>query len=168
MKKISLLLVCFFSVAGTSSCKNEPEKKLEAVVQNKTGNKELMLAAMQTHLDAISNRDLKILESTLSPEGTMQLILPGTDIIENTAGFMDYHREWFKSAGWTIDSKILNSEAGETMAMVIVESLYQEAERDGQPYFNKMIVSYALKKINKKWYVIKDHMASVQKSTDQK
>lgn len=157
--KLLLLVVFFFS------CKEEALKP-QAVVQNKILNKEMVIGVMQKHLDAISNRDLETLEGTLSPEGTMQLILPGTEIIEKASGFMDYHREWFKTTNWTIDSKILNSEVGESMAMAVVESMYKEPERDGKPYFNRMHVSYVLKKIDGKWYVIKDHMASVQKSTD--
>ena len=148
------------------TCKNESVNKIEPVAQNQDLNKEVVLTVMQKHLDAITNRDLETLKSTLSPNGNMQLILPGTEIIEQTSGFMEYHQEWFKAQNWTIDSKILNSEVGDTMAMVIVESIYKEPERDGKPYFNRMHVSYVLQKVNDNWYVIKDHMASVQKSTD--
>lgn len=158
-----VLLTSFFI-----SCKGEPEKQIETVAQNETSNKEMALAAMQKHLNAVSNRDLVTLESTLSPRGNMQLILPGTEIIKKTSGFMEYHREWFKATNWTLDSKILNSIVGENIAMVIVESVYKEPERDGEPYFNRMTISYDLQKINGEWFVIKDHMASIQKSTDTK
>lgn len=159
---ISLVLLTSLFV----SCKEEATVKPEVSVESQTSNKQMALAIMQKHLEAISNRDLETLESTLSPEGNMQLILPGTEIIEKTTGFMEYHREWFKSDNWTLESKILNSEVGESIAMVVVTSIYKEPERDGKPYFNRMSVSYNLKKIDGKWYVIKDHMASVQKSTD--
>ena len=113
-----VLLTTFFI-----SCKDIPEKPVEAVVKNKTLNLKMVQGVLQKHLDAVSNRDLKTLESTLSPDGNMQLILPETEIIDGTDGFMGYHREWFKTPDWTIDSKILNSEVGETMAMIIVESI---------------------------------------------
>ncbi len=165
MKRLFLVLHLFVFIFLFTSCNGEVEKP-NAVVQNKTLNREMALGVMQKHLDAISNRDLETLESTLSPEGNMQLILPGTETIEKTSGFMEYHREWFKTDNWTLDSKILNSEVGETMAMVVVESIYKEPERNSKPYFNRMAVSYDLQKINGNWYVIKDHMASIQKSTD--
>ena len=161
--------LCFCLVLITlffCSCKDETTIKPEINIQSQTTNTEMAVAQLQKHLDAISTRDLETLESTLSPEGNMQLILPGTEIIEKTSGFMDYHREWFKADDWTLDSKILNSEVGETMAMVVVESIYEEPERNGKPYFNRMTISYDLKKINDTWYVVKDHMASIQKSTD--
>jgi len=166
MKKTTLFFNLLLLLVFFLSCKEEVTVKPQAVVQDKTLNKEMALGVMQKHLNAISNRDLETLESTLSPEGTMQLILPGTEIIEKTSGFMEYHREWFQSTNWTIDSKILNSDICESIAVSVVESVYKEPERDGKPYFNRMHVSYVLKKIEGKWYVIKDHMASVQKSTD--
>ncbi len=129
-------------------------------------NRSAFLDVMQTHLDAVTNRDLETLRSTLSPKGNMQLILPGTEIIEKVSGFMEYHKEWFDAPDWTFETKILNTEVGETMGMAITEVVYREPERDGKPYFNRMIVSYDLKKIEGTWYVIKDHASSVEKSTD--
>ena len=96
----------------------------------------------------------------------MQLILPGMEIIEEVDGFMQYHREWFEAKNWSFDYSILNSEVGETMGMVVVSFTYKESNRDGKPYFNRMVVSYDLQKIDGKWYIIKDHATSVEKSTD--
>ena len=121
---------------------------------------------MKKHLDAVTNRDLETLKSTLSPQGNMQLILPGTEIIEGVGGFIDYHKEWFEAPDWTFETKILNTKVGEVMGMAIVEIVYREPERDGAPYFNRMIVSYDLQKTDNQWYVIKDHASSVEKSTD--
>ena len=79
---------------------------------------------------------------------------------------MDFHREWFKDEAWSFETKILNTEVGETMGIAITEIVYREPERNGVPYFNRMIVSYALKKIDGSWYIIKDHASSIEKSTD--
>jgi len=166
MKKSIVLPILFLFAAFSFSCKEASSTAAKVTIDSQISSKEMALEVMQKHLDAISNRDLKTLESTLSPEENMQLILPGTEIIEKTSGFIDYHREWFKTTNWTIDSKILNSEVGESLATTVVESVYKEPKRDGKPYFNRMHVSYVLKKIDNKWFVIKDHMASVQKSTD--
>jgi len=168
MKKAILFLyaasVCFF----ISSCENQQEDKSSATAQSEVQNREEMLAVMNAHLDAVTNKDLVALENTLSPNGNMQLILTGSEIIEKVSGFVDYHREWFKMGGWTMESKILNHEVGHEMGMVVVESLYKEKERNGVPYFNRLTVSYVLKKINGKWYIIKDHATSNEKSTDKK
>ncbi len=123
---------------------------------------------MEKHLNAVTNRDLKSLKSTLSPNGEMQLILPQTEIINSVDGFMDYHKKWFDAPDWTFETKILNTKIKSDFGMAIVEIMYREPNRDGKPYFNRMTVSYDLEKIDEHWYVIKDHASSVEKSTDTK
>jgi len=102
----------------------------------------------------------------MSPDGEMQLILPSTPIINTVDSFLKFHEEWFVDSTWTFETKILNTTIEEDLGIAITEVIYREPERDGKPYFNKMIVSYALKKKNAAWYIIKDHASSIQKSTD--
>ena len=92
------------------------------------------------------------------------------DLAHHTVdGFMNYHSEWFGiPAKWTFETEILNTEIKEDLGIAITQIIYREPERNGEPYFNRMIVSYALEKINGKWYIIKDHASSVEKSTDKK
>lgn len=129
-------------------------------------NQAAFTKALTVHLNAVSQRDLTTLAATLSPKGDMHLILPQSKMINSAEGFMDYHREWFKSDGWTLDNEIVYTNVGEDMGFAIVEAVYRELERDGKPYFNRMHVSYDLKQMDGKWYVVKDHMCSVAKSTD--
>lgn len=139
------------------------------LIENKASQtNEDFVETMQKHLDAVSNRDLVSLKSTMSPTGKMQLILPKTEIIDSVSNFMQYHEDWFKSPDWTFETKILNTEIGESFGIAITEIIYREPERNGEPYFNRMIVSYALEKIEDNWYIIKDHASSVEKSTDKK
>ncbi|MFK7926020.1 MAG: nuclear transport factor 2 family protein [Bacteroidia bacterium] len=144
------------------SCAGPAERQHPDPAQNQAA----MVTIMQKHLDAVSNQDLETLASTMSPHGNMQLILPGTEIIDKVEGFMGYHREWFATTGWTFETKIVNAKAGPEMGMAIAEVVYREAERDGKPYFNRMIVSYDLQKIEGHWYIVKDHASSVEKSSD--
>ncbi|MBK8968470.1 MAG: nuclear transport factor 2 family protein [Saprospiraceae bacterium] len=121
-------------------------------------------ACLQKHLDAVSNKDLPGLESTLSPDGNMQLILPNREITNTVAEFVDMHRDWFQDTSWTFETKILNAEVGPEIGAATTEIMYREPNRNGKPFFNRMAVSYTLKKINGRWYVIKDHACSLEKS----
>jgi hypothetical protein len=124
------------------------------------------LEVINKHLNAVSNRDLESLKSTLSPTGEMQLILPKAEILYSVEAFLQYHIDWFALPDWTFETKVLNTKVGKQLGMAIVEIIYREPMRDGQPYFNRMIVSYVLERTNGHWYVIKDHASSVEKSTD--
>ena len=156
MKKIPILLLSLIMLNACTAKKNSAH----------IDNKKMFIATMQKHLNAVTNRDLKTLESTMSPTGEMQLIVPKTELISSVDAFMDYHKEWFASSGWTFETKILNTKIFNDFGMAIVEIVYREPLREGKPYFNRMLVSYDLEKIEDHWYIIKDHASSVQKSTD--
>jgi len=161
-----IFISSFLACTDTATNTTNTAAKTEA---NKIQNEKDFVATMQKHLDAVSNKDLAALKSTMSPTGKMQLILPATEIINTVDGFMNYHEEWFKAPGtWTFETKILNTEIKEDLGIAITEIIYSEPERNGEPYFNRMIVSYALEKVNGKWCIIKDHACSVEKSTDPK
>ena len=159
--RIIMLLITYLLV----SCNQKNEVKYN---QELGGNKKMLIATVQKHLNAISNHDLTTLESTLHPNGKMQLILPGNEIINGVNSFVKYHKEWFKDSTWTFETKILNVEAGNKFGVAITEIVYREPDRNGNPYFNRMIVSYGLENINGDWYVFKDHASSIEKSTNHK
>lgn len=161
MKSFQFLIfvLIFFSCQSKENTQSTPE----TIAQNKAA----FTQTLTTHLNAVSQKDLPILQSTLSPKGDMHLILPQSKMTTTVEGFMEYHRAWFEAEGeWTLDNKIVYSNIGEDAGFAIVEAVYKEPQRDGKPYFNRMNVSYDLKKIEGKWYVVKDHMCSVAKSTD--
>lgn len=158
-----LPILSLFIILFSCQTKENTKPSAESIQQNKTA----FTQALTTHLNAVSQRDLTTLKASLSPKGDMHLILPQSKMTTTVKGFMDYHRAWFKAGGeWTLDNKIVYSNVGEDLGFAVVEAVYKEPERDGKPYFNKMNVSYNLKKMDGQWYVVKDHMCSVAKSTD--
>lgn len=174
--KLFLHFTTLFCVASITlnSCNSVSEEKKETAISEENTNKanlnnELKFTqTLQNHLDAVSNKDLKSLQSTLSPDGTMILILPGSETTTTVTEFMDYHKEWFAIPDWTFETEILHIDIGDNFGMAITEIIYLEPNRDGVPYFNRMTVSYDLKKIDGYWYIVKDHASSIEKSTDTK
>lgn len=159
MKPPLLILIILI---GFISCSKKPIMSLEERKQHELD----FVSTMQKHMDAVTNKDLETLASTLPPHGEMQLILEGQEIIESVDGFMDFHKEWFALPNWTFETEIKKSVIGDKMGLSLVEIVYREPERDGKPYFNRMMVSYDLQLIEGKWYIIKDHASSIEKSTD--
>ena len=116
------------------------------------------------HLEAVANKNLSMLEETLSPEGDMWLILPNSEPSTTVKDFLTMHEEWFQDTTWTFETTISHFEAGRDLASATVKVMYKEPDRNGKPYFNKMMVSYVLKLQEGQWYVIKDHACSIDKS----
>jgi hypothetical protein len=131
-----------------------------------TPGESTFLVLMQKHLDAVSQKNLTALAATMSPSGKMQLILPNQEIVYTANKFLEFHEEWFKDTTWTFETKILNSEVDARIGMATTEIIYREPDRNGKPYFNRMIVTYLLENIRGQWYVISDHASSIEKSTD--
>lgn len=142
-------------------------KSIEQTEENIETNKKKFNTVLNKHLEAVPKKDLEAMKSTLTPNGDMQLILPNSEPTKTNAAFMQYHIDWFAAPiEWSFETKVLNTTIGKTVGMAIVEIVYREPLRDGKPYFNRMIVSYDLEKIDNKWYFIKDHASSIEKSTD--
>ena len=159
------LIVNLLCIQGSAQS-NEIGRHQLTASKEKLQDEKAVLSVMNRHLNAVTNKDLNALKSTMSPDGEMQLILPGSEIIHSVDSFMAFHKSWFQDKSWSFETKVLDYKVGEELAMVISEITYREPERNGSPYFNRMIVSYILKKLNDKWYVIKDHASSIEKSTD--
>lgn len=160
--KLVLISLVFLII---NSCGIKEEKTIKNVLSRQE-NEKLFKQTLVKHLNAVTNKDLIALKSTMSPKGNMQLILPDTEILYSVDEFMKFHTNWFKNQNWTFETKILNTKVVDELGIAIVEIVYREPDRNGKPYSNRMIISYALEKIEGNWYIVKDHASSVEKSTD--
>ena len=133
---------------------------------NERENREQFTNLLQTHLNAVSEKNIDKLIATLPPDSNFLFILPNSSPTKLSKDFIEFHTEWFKDASWTFEPKIITTNISEDMGIALVEVLYKEPDRNGKPYFNRMSVSYALKKINDNWYVIKDHASSIDKTKE--
>ncbi|WP_062059619.1 YybH family protein [Aquimarina longa] len=158
---VKLIPVLFFIIIITS-CTTTKKPDHSFNTENETEAKEVL----QKLLTSIENKNIESLQATLSPTGQMELILPKTATTYTVDEFVEIHKKWFKDSTWTMKTKILNIKSSNTIAAATTEAIYNEPDRNGVPYYNHMIVTYVLEKINGKWYVIKDHANSLKKSTD--
>lgn len=163
--KLVLRLSIGLLLFSTFSCENEKIEEVTVKIETNTAeNEKQFTETMQKHLDAVSNKDIESLRSTMSPDGEMMLILPSSEILYTAEKFLDSQEKWFQDTAWTFETKILHTEIGERIGMAVTEIVYREPERNGKPYFNRMIVSYVLKKSDGNWYIIKDHASTVEKT----
>lgn len=148
------------------SCSENNKLQTNEISQQE--NEQAFNKTLDKHLNAIVNKDLDALKSTMSPDGKMQLIMQGTEIINSVDSFINFHEGWFQDTLWTMETKVLRTEIGNTIGLAVTESMYREPERNDEPYYNRMIVTYALEKNNDKWCIINDHASTIEKSTDKK
>ena len=145
------------------TCNSSPNKLIQPTV-DQNQNEKAFHATLQKLLQSIENKDLEAMKSTLAPNGEMQLILPNSPIIFTAKGFLDMHKEWFQDSTWTMKHQVLNAKVGDRIGIATVDAMYKEPNRNGKPYFNNLMVSYTLEKIENQWYLIKDHACSFEKT----
>lgn len=129
-------------------------------------DKQAFKSALEKHLKAVSQKDLSTLAGTLSPKGDMYLVLPRSPITTTAKEFLATHEEWFQDTSWTFETKIIHTDVDANLGIAVVEVMYKEPDRNGKPYFNRMAVSYALRKLDGNWYVIHDQACSLEKTGD--
>lgn len=157
------LILMSLLIIGFNSC-DIKEKEIQKNEISQKQNEKLFKAAILKHLNAVTTKNIEMLKTTMSPNGNMELIQPSSEIVYTVDGFIKFHQEWFGIPNWTVDTKILSMNIGDRIGVATTEFLYKEPERNGRPYFNRLIVSYALEKINNNWYIIKDHASSIEKT----
>jgi len=152
---LAILSVILFSNCSTSSLLSDTQRQK---------NEAAFLEVMNTHLQAISTKNVNQLAATLPPNDEMFLLLDGMEMTTQPEQFLKLQKDWFDSGEWTFEPKIVRSDIGIELGYTIVEVMYKEPDRNGKPYFNRMLISYDLKKINGKWYVVKDQATSIEKT----
>lgn len=160
LKNTNLFAILGILMLAFACTSDKPKAEKEGV--SEVDQEEAFVERLEIHLRAVATKDLKMLKSTMSPEGNMQLILPGAEIKNSVDSFLLFHEQWFQDTTWTFETKILNTKVGERVGTGVTEIIYREPERNGQPYFNRMIVTYTLEKMEDQWYVIMDHASSVE------
>ena len=165
MKAISYCKILLVSLVllMTGSC-NEKSNSIQEEAISTEQNEDSFKAVLAKHLDAVANKDAVALKATMSPNGNMELIQPSSEIVYGVDGFMTFHEEWFAVPNWTVSTEVLSTDIGAKIGVATTEFLYKEPERNGKPYFNRLIVSYTLENIDNSWYIIKDHASSIEKT----
>lgn len=88
-------------------------------------------ATLQTHLDAITERDLAALAPTVHDD--MVLIFPSGSMRVGKEAFMDFHRDWFADPLWAEPYEIADVNVfGCQSAWTLIDYRYQELNEAGE------------------------------------
>lgn len=136
---------------------------LSSCANHKASQSLSFIDTMEIHLSSIVKKDIELMKKTIPLEGDLYLTLPDGSMTSTVKEFVDGQGSWFKSEGWSFANKIIKHEHGKQFGYVLVIADYKEADRKGKPYHHQMFVSYDLKKVKGKWFVVKDHASTIKK-----
>lgn len=83
-------------------------------------------ATLQSHLDAVTNRDLDAYIGTITTGGDLTIIFPGGEIIRTRDEAIAFHTEWFAAPGWTMTFEVDRIVESHHMAVASLRATYTD------------------------------------------
>ena len=80
---------------------------------------------LRRHLRAIQDRDLQGLADTVAP-APLVLIMADGKLVRSTREFLEAHRAWFASPGWTLEAKEIEVFEAPELGVAVLELDYRE------------------------------------------
>lgn len=120
--------------------------------------------ALEQHLEAVTTKNFAALKETVPASGELIWILPNGASFNKAEDFLQNHQTWLQEPQWTMTTRIIQADWGSDYGTATVEADLREPERNGKPYFHRMFITYALKKMDGKWLVVMDHASTIEKS----
>lgn len=89
--------------------------------------------ALQSHLDAIVNRDIEAFKSNLTHGEKLYTIVQNGHAF--TTRSVEIHEQWFKDPNWIWEGSVVHKVVGQDMAMALVEyqTLFETSSAAGLP-----------------------------------
>jgi hypothetical protein len=97
---------------------------------------------LETHLQAVCDRDIDTLEASLSKDSSITLILPNGALRETKEDFIEFHESWFEDQDWSITHEIVSTKESTSSAHAIVQSMFKDKDEDGKDYEVNMLISF--------------------------
>ena len=86
--------------------------------------------ALDKHLRAIRERDLRSLVETL-PDETLTLIMSDGRLVRTVREFVDMHRDWFGQATWSLETNVVALGETEEMGYATIHLIYRDEPPGG-------------------------------------
>jgi ketosteroid isomerase-like protein len=81
--------------------------------------------ALESHLQAIQERNLEALADTVAPE-RLVLIMANGKLVRTTQEFLEAHRGWFAMQNWTLQAQQVEVFESSDLAVAVLRLDYRE------------------------------------------
>jgi ketosteroid isomerase-like protein len=114
--------------------------------------------AIQSHFDAISNRDIDAFKKHMTLNETMYTIVQNGHAFRTPAEIIAIHEDWFKDPNWIWEGSVVHKVVGEDMAMALVKYDYRVKPED-KPLSNWLIYVFQLQ--DGQWRIVHDQSTAL-------
>jgi ketosteroid isomerase-like protein len=123
-------------------------------------------ATFTAHADAVARRDLAALERTLTATPDLTLIFPNGRRTDTRAAFIDFHRQWFADAGWTMRFDPVSVRETADTAIILVRTHFETTAEDGKVSWSESWLTLTFVREPQGWALAHDQNTRIRTSDD--
>jgi ketosteroid isomerase-like protein len=113
---------------------------------------------LQRHLHAIRDRDLQALADTVAPE-RLVLIMADGKLARTTREFVEAHRGWFASPGWTLGTEEVEIIEGSDLGVAVLRLDYREPP----DVRSESHLTLVFQRLGGRWLMVHDQNTPIKK-----
>jgi uncharacterized protein (TIGR02246 family) len=106
---------------------------------------------LRRHLQAIQERDLGALADTVAPDGLVLIMADGR-LARGTREFLEAHRGWFATQGWTLQAREVHVLESPALAVAVLELDYREPPAT----HSRSYLTLVFEKRGDRWLMVQD------------
>ena len=114
-------------------------------------------SALQSHFDAIANRDIAAFRSHLTRGKMLYTIVQNGHAFTTPEETIAIHEEWFKDPDWIWEGSVVHKIVGTDVAMALVRYDYR-AKPDDPPFSTWLTYVFELQE--GEWRIVHDHTSN--------
>jgi len=113
-------------------------------------------SALERHLQAIVDKDIKAFSEFLHPKHESVLILPKGVMVKGYDDILQWHTDWFNDPDWHMEINIMDAFCVEDMGYSLMSITYNDLDKDKVHYMMLYLLSIVLVKIDGKWILARN------------
>lgn len=119
-------------------------------------------ATLDTHLQAITHRDLPTLLETVSERADFSVIFPDGERLVGKAAYAAMHRDWFANPDWRMSFSEVSRWEREDMAGVLLRYDYRDQPEPGTGNPRQRFLFLLFERIDGRWLLVHDQNTPIQ------
>ena len=120
------------------------------------GNSMTFQQALQRHLTAVQERDLDTFIDTIASDGSLAMIMPNGNYLDEYQEIVELHQEWFADPEWRMSFELVNQRETPAMASALCLVTYEDVDEEGEPVQFQYFLNLIFAKQGNKWLLVHD------------
>ena len=122
--------------------------------------------ALQRHLTAVQEHDLDTFIDTIASDGSLAMILPNGNYLDEYQAIVELHQEWFADPEWRMSVELVNQRETPAMASALCLVTYEDVDEAGEPVQFQYFLNLIFAKQGNKWLLVHDQNTIIDLADD--